>query len=195
MIEWVTDNVRPLVDGNLLLLTQEQDKINGCVPVGKTRGAIDTILKGERFIPRDQHLVVANCDQLLQFPENLEMRGDGIVFTFRSNNSAHSYVETVNDPLLDGLEDYIVSIVEKPENPPSDRAVSGVYWFHAAGDFLDACREVSKGIEGEQYISAALSQMLSWGYDLYAVDAPTAILGTPEDFQRFETALAIARAA
>jgi hypothetical protein len=35
--------------------------------------------------------------------------------------------------------------------------------------------------------------MIDQGYALYAFDVPTAILGTPEDFQRFETAAEIAR--
>jgi hypothetical protein len=33
--------------------------------------------------------------------------------------------------------------------------------------------------------------MIRKGYFFRAVSAPTAILGTPEDFQRFETALGI----
>lgn len=180
MIEWVVENVLALMPDGGPIYTVTQDW------VGKTRGAIDTILSAASriHIPQDQPLVVANCDQLLKFPEDLQLKGDGVVFTFRSNSSAHSYAEC--------FEDYITHIVEKPKIPPSDRAVSGVYWFHSAGDFLEACRHVTGRIEGEQYISAALSQMMAWGYDLYAVDAPTTILGTPEDFQRFQVALEMA---
>lgn len=188
MIDWVEANVTILDSGEIARVVRrpsQGERVDSFF-VGDTKGAIDTILKVAQAIPEHEPLVVANCDQLLKFPENLEMHGDGIVFTFRSNNSAHSYVVT------DG--DFILDIVEKPENPPSDRAVSGVYWFREAGDFLEACREVTQQIEGEQYISSALSQMLGWGYNLYAVDAPTAILGTPEDFSRMEVALELARA-
>lgn len=193
MISWVVDNVERIGDGPVIAITQEK--------VGETKGAIDTLLKGHELFkfPLGKPFVVANCDQLLKFPEDWwRDDADGIIFTFRSANPAHSYVVTVDkNPEFswDRSRDFITHIVEKPKTPPSDRAVSGVYWFREAGDFLDACREVSKKIDGEQYISAALSQMIDWGYDLYAVDAPTAILGTPEDFQRFETALEVARAA
>lgn len=190
MIEWVLENTLAIGEGIIIVADKDM--------VGETKGAIDTVLKAWEYgkFSDDQYvpLVVANCDQLLQFPSDLEMKGDGIVFTFRSNNPAHSYVDTENDGggNLDEKYSFIFNIVEKPEVPPTDRAVSGVYWFKEAGDFIEACREVTNSIEGEQYISSALACMLGWGYSLYAVDAPTAILGTPEDFQRFEVALSCA---
>lgn len=185
MAQAVVENVRQLDPlGFAYVATQEW--------VGKTKGAIDTILKA--FVRmeyahgkdiRQQPLVVANCDQLVKLPEDVGMPGNGIVFTFRSSNTAHSYVVT-------DRKDRISSIVEKPESPPSDRAVSGVYYFPIADPFLKACAYRNKTEKGEQYVSSALEHMIASGYTLYAVDAPTAILGTPEDFQRFETAMRFA---
>jgi hypothetical protein len=45
--------------------------------------------------------------------------------------------------------------------------------------------------DGEVYLSTVIARMIRRGYFFRAVSAPTAILGTPEDFQRFETALGI----
>lgn len=197
MIERVVDTVRPLdPHGGVFIATQEW--------VGKTDGAVDTILKawarlnytpvGTPKVPLEQEvLIVANCDQLILLPEQVGTWGNGIVFTFKSASTAHSYVTT-------DRQGRITSIVEKPDVPPSDQAVSGVYAFTSAGPFIEACRFVSTdsggdkyvGESGELYVSSALARMVDEGYGLYAVDAPTAILGTPEDFQRFETALQFA---
>lgn len=188
MVAQVVDNVRPLDPlGIAWVATQEL--------VGKTKGAIDTILKSVVAIERamgqkvgPQPLVIANCDQLVKLPVPIPLPGNGLVFTFKSSNKAHSYVVT-------DAKDRITKITEKPKyDPPSDRAVSGVYYFPVAEPFLKACRIV-QGLEAngaEQYVSAALSFMVQDGYSLFAVDVPTAILGTPEDYQRFETAMQFA---
>lgn len=184
MVEWVVDNVRPLDPlGTTLVVTQDL--------VGKTKGAVDTICKVAHLVVPDAPLVVANCDQLIAIPYHIDLDGlmsyrgyDGVVFTFQSANTAHSYVTTK------GLYE-IDSIVEKPETPPSDKAVSGVYWFKEARDFIESCRVVNFSEEGEQYVSSALDDMIQRGVRLAAVPCSTAILGTPEDFQRFETAMAV----
>lgn len=189
MIERVVDNVRPLdPDAPVLVATQGL--------VGKTRGAIETILKSTVLFggysphPYDgnERLVLANCDQLLNLPEHPRVYGNGVIYTFRSANPAHSYVKVDRQGL-------ILGITEKPTQPhPTWRAVSGVYVFTQAEPFIDCCRIVYERTEfGEQYVSAALARMIDEGFKLYAEDAPTAILGTPEDFQRFETAAEIAR--
>lgn len=172
MVDRVVANVWPLDNGETLVVTQDL--------VGQTKGAVDTILKVADRIDPEQPLVVANCDQLLIF-DKPEMVGDGVIFTFPSSSPAHSYVRTVDDGL-------IVNIVEK--QVISRQAVSGVYWFRQAGDFLWACRKVLDADDGrELYISEALKTMIAGAYDLYARQAKTAILGTPEDFMRFEVAL------
>lgn len=196
MIERVVDTVRPLdPHGGVFVATQEV--------VGKTKGAVDTILRAwarlnytpvgqPRLNLENDVLVVANCDQLVMLPEDVGNWGNGIVFTFKSASSAHSYVTTDRGGRITG-------IVEKPETPPSDKAVSGVYAFPRAEPFIEACKAVQAApsmsageMQGEQYVSFALARMIAAGYGLYAVDVPTAILGTPEDFQRFETALQFA---
>ena len=166
--------------------------------VGKTKGAIDTILKVEMLVHIDpnERLVIANCDQLLDLTtyDPAKPSGNGIVFTFKSANPAHSYVWTKKDKITD--------IIEKPRDPVAQgwtQAVSGVYVFNRAEPFLTACKEAQAKLSepgwtgAEQYISSALKIMIEQGYGLYAEDVPTAILGTPEDFQRFETALAVIR--
>lgn len=176
MVERVVENVRRLDPlGDALIVTQDL--------VGKTKGAVDTLLRVEDKIRYGEPLVIANCDQLLGLGD-VRLRGDGVIFTFPSASEAHSYV--VTDP-----EDRIICIREK--QVVSHRAVSGVYWFQSPALFLSACRKVleTQG-DRELYLSAAIQVMLDKGMVLYAQDAPTTILGTPEDFQRYEVAVSLA---
>ncbi len=157
--------------------------------VGKTRGACETLLRAAEGIRSSEELLVANCDQLIRFPSRPWKRGDGVIFTFRSANPAHSYVQTTGD--------LVWGIVEK--KVVSDRAVSGVYWFARSSILLDQCdvivQDTDMGVEGpgEMFLSRALARAIQLGAELYACDVPTAILGTPEDFQRAEVMLELAR--
>lgn len=182
LIDRVIRNVLPLdTDGDVTVITRAM--------VGETRGTAETIALAADKIPLGKPVVVANCDQLIWQPKDWQPRDgqDAVVFTFRSCNEAHSYVSCDED-------DRIIDIVEK--QVISERAVSGVYWFRDSGTLMSACLWLcGYRRTGELYLSGALKRMLDLGYALYAVDVPTAILGTPEDFQRYEVALAMAAAA
>lgn len=173
LIGWVSRNLHELSpDDEIKVITTSN--------VGDTRGITETISLTP--VNPNEQLVIGNCDQLLKFPDHDDWRkGDGVVFTFPSSNPAHSYVSTPE------TTNRITEIVEK--EVVSRRAVSGVYWFKKAGPIMEACERITAITEGEMYLSYALALMIDRGYKLYAYDAPTAILGTPEDFQRFEVAM------
>jgi dTDP-glucose pyrophosphorylase len=175
LIELVAENLRVLEpDGELVVVTRAD--------VGDTRGIVETIVRSP-VMPGE--IVVGNCDQLLLLPRDDSWKqGDGVLFTFWSQNPAHSYVLTDARGRIEEIREKIVV---------SSRAVSGVYWFRDSFSLVEACREVCETAAGELYLSAALRLMLDDGADLFAVDAPTAILGTPEDLQRFQVALELAK--
>ncbi len=169
---------RAMGNGSAVIATKEA--------VGTTRGAVETVMRGAHGCPSMEELLVANCDQLIRFPEGDWKRGDGVIFTFRSSNPAHSYVTTVADLITDIVEKEVVS----------DRAVSGVYWFAESSLLLDQCDVILHDApmgSGELYLSRAIRRVVARGAELYACDVPTAILGTPEDFQRAEVMLDLAR--
>lgn len=179
MVDRVVENVRAIApDDEVQVLTQDV--------VGKTRGTAETLARAS--VPDGEPLIVANCDQLLEFPVGWHRpMADAVVFTFPSASTAHSYVTTREDG-------QVWRIREKEVISP--HAVSGVYWFKDARPILHCCRYLvdTFGGDGELYLSAALRRMLALDYRVFAVDAPTAILGTPEDFARFSVALSMAAA-
>ena len=72
-----------------------------------------------------------------------------------------------------------------------------VYYLTRASDFLEIASDVvRRGLttQGECYVSLAIAAMIDQAMALVAYPAETAILGTPEDMQRFEVAGNIARA-
>lgn len=185
MVEWVVENVRYLDRQGTVFIADQNN-------VGQTKGAMETIQRAlvQARPAFNDVLIIANCDQLVAFPEWIYEKGmgHGMIFTFKSASPAHSYVTT-------NAAGRITGIVEKPLVPPSDKAVSGVYMFtnpHPITTAIKDClAEPTDDLAGEQYLSRAIQRMIDQEYSLYAVDAPTAILGTPEDFQRFEAALSV----
>ncbi len=187
MIDCVAANVRPLdPNGRCVYATQDR--------VGITKGSVETLHRAIHgtLVQYDEPLVIANCDQLIDIPDYFyeQSWANGAIFTFLSANTAHSYVETSSQH-----KSLITGIIEKPGTPQTDwKAVSGVYYFTTAGPVIDAVRAVYHEKPDTMYFSVVLARMIAEGYNLFSVEVPTAILGTPEDFQRFQTAARIARA-
>lgn len=178
LIRWVMSNLKqfaPWDNGGVHVVTEAN--------VGHTRGTAETIAKAFQRPPRDE-LLIGNCDQLLTPPETDWRRGDAVIFTFHSTSPDHSYVLDAADRIWGIYEKKVVS----------DRAVSGVYWFRDAKVIIDACARVCDGEKGELYLSRAIEQLVvDPDLAVYAHTTPTAILGTPEDFQRFQVAMELCR--
>lgn len=179
MIDRVVGNLRP-ADGDCRVTVIGRDD------VGATGGAVETILAGGGI--GSGPLLLANCDQLVGVTVDQLGRPDldGCLVTFWSAKPHHSYVLTHA-----GL---VTGIVEK--QVVSTRAVAGVYWFADGLEFVAACEKVvadDERVAGETYVSSAVARMLADGARIGYVDAPVAILGTPEELQLFEMAVQVAR--
>lgn len=178
------DKVKPLTKGKDDLFIQLG---------GPTEGAIDTILQAENDVDSSP-LLIANCDQLVDFDVDLFISCcedfDGGLVTFKSKNPHHSYVHTVTDPLTN--DDIITQIAEK--EVISTNAISGIYYFKNGQTFMRFAREVledNERFKNEFYVSSAIKRMIEKDYAITTYDAPTLILGTPQELQTFEVALRI----
>lgn len=152
-----------------------------------TEGALQTVLRAKEWIDNEEPLLIANCDQLIAFNVDHFTRDipdkDGSLVTFKSRREHHSYVQ------LNSMNN-ISKIAEK--NVISSYAVAGVYYFRHGQDFVRSAEHVIEQqlkTKGEYYVSSAIDDMIELGYRLGTYDAPSLMLGTPEEMQTFETVL------
>lgn len=180
MIERVKENLRPYADHYFTVIRKED-------LTKPTGGAVETILQAE--IQDDEPLLIGNCDQLASFDvmDFINTELDGRILVFRSNKPHHSFVE-VNDTGI------ITDIREK--EVISNLAVTGIYYFRRGKDFKYAAKQVidnNTRVKGEFYVSSVINQMLINQLNLGVYEAPTAILGTPEELQLFEMAVSVGK--
>ncbi|MGK2932137.1 MAG: glucose-1-phosphate thymidylyltransferase, partial [Solirubrobacterales bacterium] len=102
--------------------------------------------------------------------DNLLKNGiSGLVETFRENSpEAIILLTKVDDPSSFGVAeldgDRVVGLVEKPENPPSNMALVGVYLFSPA--IMDAARQLSPSTRGELEITEAIQSLIEDGREV-----------------------------
>lgn len=203
MLRRVIANLKPRLEHRFIIISRldpaimrpllDQDRDIPLQLDRPTEGAVDTILKARDHITEDP-ILIGYCDQLVHFDvtELIEQATavggvDGVVATFRSHMPHHSYVH-LNPRQSDGLAT-ITKIVEK--QVISNRAVAGVYYFRRGDAFLDAADAVmatNERIRGEFYVSSVISRMIKSGLRVITHDAPSTMLGTPEELRAFETA-------
>ncbi len=184
MIERVIDNLKPNDLCTVQVITKGMLKV-------PSRGAVETVLQAN--LDPEEPLLIGNCDQLVAFDVNAMLNlctscsWDGALVVFKSNKEHHSYVEV-------GEDEIIRTIAEK--QVISNLAVTGVYYFKRAGDFIEAAEEVidnNDRYNNEFYVSSAIARMIANGKKLGNYEAPTAILGTPSELQLFEAAAEVSK--
>ena len=133
MIERVIDSLRGS-DINYIFVAQQQHAEMGLEdflnPVGSvvwlselTEGAACTTLLAKEYINNDEELVIANCDQYMEwnFEDFLShsKEFDGCLATFNSTNPHHSYAKTKGNLVTEVAEKIVIS----------DKASAGIYYF------------------------------------------------------------------
>ena len=195
MIQRVMDNLRPTAAHRFIIISRlthvllplRAPDVHLVLPE-ETEGAVDTILKARHHLFGP--LVVGNCDQLVDFDVDefidISPRLAGSLVTFKSNRPHHSYVITDD-------EGNITKIVEK--QVISNQAVTGVYFFTHGEDFADHALKVlladNDRYNGEFYVSSVIDKMIQNGRQFTTYDAPSVMLGTPDELQAFEVAVRV----
>ncbi len=167
----------------------------GCrvVPMrGETAGALCTVLLASEWIEPEGELIVANGDQLLDFPLDefvhraREQQRDGSLITFTSTHPKWSYA------LTDG-QGRVRQVAEK--RPISRHATVGIYYFRRGADFLAAAtRMLLKGARtgGEFFLSPVYNELILEGrsVDIFGIDnSQVTSLATPEDVEKHQAFL------
>ena len=98
-----------------------------------------------------------------------------------SNSEAAIWVSEVDDPRRFGVaevdaEGRVQRLIEKPDDPPSNLAIVGFYYFERAGRLIEAIQQqMERGskLKGEYFLADAINVMLDGGLNMRAfqVDA------------------------
>ena len=150
-----------------------------------TEGAACTTLMALKHINNDTPLVIANCDQYLEwdFDDYIDMAGfqDGSLVVFNSTNPHHSYAKVKQKQVVQVAEKVVIS----------DKACAGIYYFKKGSDYIDSVvMMIAKNIRtnNEFYIAPAYNELIQEGgkVTVYEVDVNKKhMLGTPYELEIF----------
>lgn len=157
---------------------------------GLTRGAAETVLFAANLIDSDNPLMIANSDQLIDYPIDSYLsafeksNADGYIMTMKSNSNKWSYIGFDNS-------NNIIKVLEK--QVISDEATVGIYNFASGSVFVESARLMisnGKTVNGEYYVAPVFNELiesgLSLGYHNIGSEYGSMIgLGTPEDLNVF----------
>ena len=184
------------VDTNFIFVAQQnhldlglgnylQDK-GSIITIDKmTEGAACTTLLAEKLIDNDNELVIANCDQYLQWSfydyVTYSRLYDGCLVTFNSTNPHHSYVKVKKSLVTEVAEKIVIS----------DKASAGIYYFKKGSEYVKSANQmIDKNIRtnNEFYICPVYNELLSEDSKVstYECDVNNKhMLGTPEELRIF----------
>jgi beta-phosphoglucomutase-like phosphatase (HAD superfamily)/dTDP-glucose pyrophosphorylase len=154
-----------------------------------TEGPASTVLLCEKVLDRDIPLLVANCDQYVEWNSNEFLYKaksmDGCIQTFykdpREKDAKWSYVR------LDDDQAWVTELREK--QVISDKATTGIYYWKRAGDFVDLAKEMiaaDERVNGEFYVGPVYNYAIRKGMRIG--QQPCAKmwgLGVPLDLETF----------
>ena len=150
-----------------------------------TEGAACTTLMALPYINNTTPLVIANCDQYLEwdFDDFLEQSKDrdGSLVVFNSTNPHHSYAKVKKGKVVEVAEKVVIS----------DRACAGIYYFRHGNEYIESVvMMIAKNIRtnNEFYIAPAYNELIAGLGDVsvYEVDVNKKhMLGTPYELEIF----------
>lgn len=155
-----------------------------------TEGAAETALVAESLIDNDEELIIANCDQIMNWGYwNVDLalkqlrKFDAGLVTIMSSDSKHSYAKV----------EYNIVTEVKEKQVISDTALTGIhYWKHGYDFVRSAKKMISKNItsaDGEYYIAPTYNELIldnsKVGIHMISKEAIN-FVGTPEDLEIYE---------
>jgi dTDP-glucose pyrophosphorylase len=207
MIQLVIENIKPSMPHRFTFICQQShldefhlaDHLRTWAPGANvigidhvTEGAACTVLLAKEFINSADALMIANCDQFIDFDINdylAQMDREqlhGLIMTMKAHDPKWSYV---------GFDaaGKVNTVVEK--KVISDEATVGVYNFRHGAEFVAAAEEmIAKNlrVNNEFYVAPTYNQMIEKGakigvYSIGSVGAGMYGLGIPEDLKEFES--------
>jgi dTDP-glucose pyrophosphorylase len=153
-----------------------------------TEGPASTCLLATQFINNDEPLVIANCDQIMEWSGQSFLEycnqsdSDGIVVTYDVQTTKNSYVK------LDE-RGWATEFAEK--KIISNHSLNGIHYWKKGSDFVEsAMKMIDKDIRvnNEFYISQTYNELVQEGkkITIYEIDKfQHWAVGTPEDLDKY----------
>lgn len=145
-------------------------------------GQADAIIRTREFVTGDALIMFADTIFEADFTPLRGLQGRGI--------DGAIYVKEIDDPrrfgiaVLDG-EGFATQLVEKPEDPVSNLALVGIYYFADIGALyaaIDALIASGKALKGEYYLADAVQLLIDGGQRLTTYPIPVwEDCGKPEE--------------
>ncbi len=155
-----------------------------------TEGAACTVLLARERLDPEQPLLIANCDQIVDFDcddfvSDCERRRlDGSILVFREDDGDPKWSFARTGPT--GL---VAEVQEK--KPISNLATVGLYYFRKARYFTDAAIHMiarNERVNNEFYVCPVYNYAIAAGHRIGVYEIPADAMhgiGTPEDLQRY----------
>lgn len=157
------------------------------IPIeGITEGALCTCLFAHRMINSDDPLLIANCDQIVDFTverfirDCFERRLDGSILTFFAQDKKWSYAHVGPDHLVDEVREKVAI---------SNHATVGIYLFSSGKEFILNSLDMiirNERVNGEFYVCPVYNSFIKHNkkIGIYEIDQSCMFgIGTPEDLQ------------
>lgn len=148
-----------------------------------TEGAACTCLEATEIINNNQPLVIANCDQIMDwnpidFIAETNKDNDGVIITFSSNSAKNSFMKLDDDGYAEKFAEKIVI---------SDLATTGVYHWSRGYDFVWSAHEMMRKnirVNGEFYVCPTYNELVKIGRKFVNFHIKNHWpIGTPEDLE------------
>jgi RpiB/LacA/LacB family sugar-phosphate isomerase len=142
-----------------------------------TRGSVETVLAAENLINNDLPLIIFCSDVWFEkqfIPQNINFTNmDGLILSFKSNNPAHSYVQTKNGTVIKTAEKEVIS----------DTASVGLYVFKSGNLFVTYAKNMiteQRTQKGEFYVCPLYNEYIKDGYTItHQLVDKIYVFGTP----------------
>lgn len=198
MIQWAVDTLG-FKDNNYIFIIKRQhikyglkktleNLYSGCDIIDidyTTQGAVCTCLLAERFINNDEELLIANCDQIMDWDVNAfikfkagQEKYDGIVVTYYANTDKNSYVK---------LDSKGIALEFAEKKVISNESLNGIHYWRKGKDFVESAKamiDIDDRVNNEFYIAPTYNHMIKAGKKITAwhIDSKCHnAIGTPAD--------------
>lgn len=152
-----------------------------------TEGPACSALLFEEQINNDQELIIANCDQIMEWNPELFLLNvrqfDGAVVTYHETTEKNSYAKINSNG-------YVIGIKEK--QVVSNISLNGIHYWKKGSYFVNSAKRMieldDRAPNGEFYVGPSYNYMIQEGFKVGIYHIPNQMhhaVGTPEDLQKY----------